>query len=119
MAALIERNEVRVLLVEDDGPRLGKLDDAADLVGQAFSEKASVVVVPAKRLDPAFFQLRTGIAGEFIQKIVNYRLRFAVIGDIGEALARSSALQDFVRESNRGREIFFLPDLDAVFEKLG
>jgi hypothetical protein len=117
MNALIERDGARWLLVDAEGPLLCKVDHAADLVGEAFSRKASVVVVPAERLDPAFFRLRTGLAGAFIQKIVNYRLRFAVIGDISGPIGRSDPLRDFVWESNRGREIFFLADLDAVTAK--
>ena len=66
---------------------------------------------------PAFLQLRSGLAGEFIQKFVNHRLAFAVIGDV-DRIAESEALRDFVRESNRGRSVFFLPDLDAFAAKL-
>ena len=45
-------------------------------------------------------------------------LRLAVIGDISEQLAASNALRDFVWESNRGDQIWFLADEDALDEKL-
>ena len=38
------------------------------------------------------------------------RRRVAILGDIGEAVARSAALRDFVRESNRGRHVWFVAD---------
>jgi hypothetical protein len=41
---------------------------------------------------------------------VNYGLRLAVVGDISELLERSGALRDFVRESNRGRQVWFVAD---------
>jgi hypothetical protein len=62
--------------------------------------------------------LRSGLAGEFLQKTVNYRGRFAVTGDISEQITASTALRDFVVECNRGRSIFSLPDLAAVAAKI-
>ena len=66
--------------------------------------------MPVARLDPAFFDLRSGVAGDIVQKFVNYGLRLAVVGDISESLERSGALRDFVRESNRGRQVWFVAD---------
>jgi hypothetical protein len=56
------------------------------------------------------------VAGEVVQKFVNYRLRLAIVGDLTTHLAVSAALRDFVRESNRGRQLWFVADdaeLDA------
>src|SRR5262249_3333048 len=89
-----------------------------DLIGEALPQRVSVIVVPAARLDGEFFRLRSGVAGEFTQKIVNYRLKLAVLGDISAFTASSTALSDFVRESNRRQNIFFLPDLNALAAKL-
>jgi Domain of unknown function (DUF4180) len=115
---IVEINGHRLLVVEDEGPALARVQDMLDLIGEALSQRASLIVVPVVWLDPAFFRLRSGFAGEIVQKIVNYRLRLAVIGDIAAFTAAGSALADFVRESNRGRSIFFLPDLDALAAKL-
>jgi hypothetical protein len=115
---MTELNGHRVWVLEKEGPALARLQDLLDLIGEALAQRVSTMVVPVARLDPAFFRLRCGPAGEFVQKIVNYRLRLAVIGDISTLTSASSALADFVRESNRGRDIFFLPDLDALAEKL-
>ena len=58
-------------------------------------------------LNPSFFILSSGVAGEVLQKFVNYQIRFAVFGDFSGYT--SKPLQDFIRESNRGRAIFFAP----------
>lgn len=50
------------------------------------------------------------MAGDFVQKFANYRQGLAVVGDISQALTESSALRDFVRESNRGRHVWFVAD---------
>ena len=102
---------MNVLVLEGDGPSVA----AADLLAQAFGERAELVSIPASRLAEEFFDLRSGVAGEFAQKFVNYRVRLAVVGDISAHLERSDALRAFVAESNRGRQLWFVPtqaDLD-------
>jgi hypothetical protein len=42
----------------------------------------------------------------------------AIIGDIEAHPAASSALRDFVRESNAGRHVWFLPDQDELDARL-
>jgi hypothetical protein len=109
----------RILLLADDGQPVGVPPrEARDLIEYAMNEQATIVAVPAHRLDPAFFELRTGMAGELLQKMVNYRLKFAVLGDISEHVAASDALRDFVVECNRGRDVFFEPDLEALENRL-
>ena len=72
----------------------------------------------ARRTAPKFFQLKTGIAGEITQKLVNYRLRLAVVGDISTRVAKSNALRDYVRESNRGDHVWFVDSDDDLDRKL-
>jgi len=110
---VVHRRGVPVLLVDGDGPPLATPQDALDLIGAAFG-RADVVAVPAARLDPRFFALRSGLAGEVMQKFVNYQIRLAVVGDITREVAASDALRDLVRESNRGRHIWFVTDLDDL-----
>jgi Domain of unknown function (DUF4180) len=110
-----ERSGIRVLHLDADGEPISTADDASDLVGTAWSHQAAMIAVPVERLDPAFFKLRSGIAGEITQKLVNYRLRLAVVGDISATVAKSDALRDYVFESNRGEHVWFVEsevDLD-------
>lgn len=109
---------VRVLEFGTDGPPLRQPRDAADLIGEAMAQSAELVVLPTPLLDPSFFQLRSGLAGEVLQKFVNHRIRLVIVGDISAALAASSALRDFVHESNRGRAVWFLADLDELERRL-
>jgi hypothetical protein len=109
---------IRVLHLETEGEPISTPDDASDLVGTAWSHNANMVAVPAERLDPEFFRLRSGIAGEITQKFVNYRLRLAVVGDIAERVEASDALRDFVWESNIGEQVWFVDDEAALAEKL-
>ena len=113
-AQLIEHNNHRLLILNSEGPILTRTQDLLDLIQGAFAQKATVLVVPVPRLDQAFFQLRSGLAGEFVQKVVNYQLKLVVVGDISAHVAASGALRDFVREANRGQTIFFVSHLEDL-----
>jgi hypothetical protein len=106
---------VPVLVCAGGRDRLAADRDAADLVGEALSGGARWVVVPVERLGEGFLDLSTRLAGELLQKFVNYGLGVALVGDVAGAIAHSPALGDFVRESNRGRHVWFVADL-AEFE---
>ena len=93
-----------------DGPLLSSGADALGVIYGEGADDAEWIAVPVARLDPAFFTLSSGVAGEFVQKFVNYKQRLAVVRDISEQLEHSDALRDFVRESNRGRQIWFVAD---------
>lgn len=110
--------ETPVLVWPEEGPPLASDRDASDIVGEAFSAGAKVIAIPVARLSPAFLDLKTRLAGEVLQKFVNYGFRTAIVGDVSAEVAKSDALRDFVRESNRGRHIWFVPDLPALAEKL-
>lgn len=101
-----------------EGPKLDGEGAATDIIGEAFGAGARLVVVPVERLGEGFLTLSTRVAGEVIQKFVNYGFRLAFVGDVSEAVAASDALRDFVRESNRGRHVWFAADMAELEAKL-
>jgi hypothetical protein len=101
-----------------DGPCLAEDRHLSDLMGDLYGSGAKVVAIPLARLGPDFLRLSTGVAGHVLQKLVNYRFRIAVIGDVTAAVAASAPLRDFVRESNRGQTAWFVDDLAALEAKL-
>ncbi len=114
---VVELVGVPVLVCGPDGPTISQTQDALDVIGAAFS-RAEVVAVPVARLDEEFFRLRSGLAGEVMQKFVNYQMRLVVVGDISVQLETGTAFGDLVRESNRGRNIWFVADLDELSTRL-
>lgn len=107
-----------VFLCTPDGPRLDGPHAATDIIGDAYGTGAKLLVIPVERLGEGFLTLSTRIAGEVIQKFVNYGAAVAFVGDVSAAVARSDALRDFVRESNRGRHVWFVPDMAALEAKI-
>lgn len=113
-----ELNGIRIFVAPQDGPPLGAEQDALDLMGEVHGTEVSLIAVPASRLHPDFLRLRTGMAGAFLQKMQNYGYRFAVVGDITDALAGSTALRDFVHESNRIGHMLFVADRDELARRV-
>lgn len=109
---------VTVLTFPADGPTVSSDRDAVDLIGQSYEHHPDLVVIPVERLSADFFTLSTRIAGEIVQKFVNYGLRLAILGDITAQLETSAALRDYVRETNQGRHVWFVADLDELNAQL-
>ena len=108
----------RVLLLDADGPVIATPADTSDLIGNAWFDHVDVVALPLGRLSPAFFDLRSGLAGEIAQKAVNYHVTLAVLGDVSRFEAASDAVRAFVVESNRGEHVWFHPDVEALNRRL-
>jgi hypothetical protein len=68
-------------------------------------------------LGGAFFDLRTGVAGEWAQKLVNYGIRVAVM--VPDLDAQSERFREFARESNRGRQLRFFATREEAVAWLG
>lgn len=118
MSEIRELAGLRVLVVDAEGPPVAGERDAVDLIGEALGQGAALVALPVARLAPGFLDLKTRVAGEVLQKFVNYQRRIAIVGDVSEAVAASEALRDFVRESNRGRHVWFVADLAELEARL-
>jgi hypothetical protein len=107
-----------VLAFAAEGPIVASEQDAADLIGEAFSVGARMAALPLARLSPDFLVLSTRLAGHVLQKFINYDIRVAILGDVSQAAAESEPLRDFIYESNRGRWVWFVDDLAALEAKL-
>ena len=74
------------------------------------------IVLNKEAITEDFFILSKGVAGEILQKFINYQIKFAICGDFSKYT--SKPLKDFIYESNKGRDIFFVPDTDAAVKML-
>lgn len=109
---------VRVLEYATEGPPPRTAKDATDIVSEAWVHKAKMVALSADWLGDDFFTLSTGVAGAVVQKLQDYRIRVAVVGDCARYLAASKALRDWVGECNRGRQIWFVATLEELADRL-
>lgn len=101
------------VLVEDE-PALEPDRLANALIELAWENDTDLLIVPTGRLPEQFFVLRTGALGEVSQKLTNYGIRMAVIGDVSQYVQASSAFRDFLHETNAGSTLWFVPNIEAL-----
>lgn len=111
----IQLKNIRAVAV---GPeeRLDSVQAVLDLMATVMFDGCAAVIIPKEALPEAFFQLRTGFAGEVLQKFSNYRMKIAIIGDFGGY--ESQSLKDFIYECNKGKQVFFKGTMEEAVEAL-
>jgi hypothetical protein len=102
----VERNEIRIALVRSEELLITDVQSALDLIATVNYETGSRRIVLAKSsVSEDFFKLSTRLAGDVLQKFINYRTKVAIVGDYSGYT--SKPLKDFMYESNHGRDVFF------------
>lgn len=92
------------------------LRTGSDLLEVLMNSPSDTVALNAADLDERFFELRTGIAGDMLQKVSNYRKRLIILGDFTEVASES--LRAFILESNRQGQVIFTDTLESALAKL-
>ncbi len=102
---------------ESDDRVIIDAQSALDLLMSAKYELGTKNILISKRLVAEdFFILSTGLAGEVLQKLINYGGRIAIYGDYSRYT--SKPLKDFIFESNKGRDVFFAATRDEALDML-
>lgn len=105
-----------ISLLESSEPLIADVQSALDLIMSAqYETGCHKLILHKSRFAPDFFILRTGLAGEVLQKFINYHVKVAIVGDYSQYT--SKALQAFIYESNRGKDIYFLSSVEEAVEK--
>jgi hypothetical protein len=99
-----------------NGILMRNASDALDLLFAANAKGASWMALHEANITPEFFDLRTGVAGDVLQKLVNYRFKLAIVSDISRYTNKSESLAALVRESNRGRDVRFVASMQQLAE---
>ncbi len=67
----------RVLVASEAGVRIDRMADVIDAIGATYGFDA--LILAEADVDPAFFDLHTGLAGELFQKATQYEVRLALV----------------------------------------
>lgn len=114
---IIKQNGVPVAAVSGEGTLIIDGQSALELlVGVQYEAGSARIAIAKDAVAEEFFVLGSGLAGEVLQKFSNYHGKLAIYGDFSRYT--SKPLRDFIRESNRGRDIFFVPTLEKAVEQL-
>lgn len=106
-------NNIKIAEILSDENVITTVDDGLNLLGDLYYQDFDKIIIHEKNVTPDFFDLKTGIAGDILQKFSNYRVRLVVVGDFSKYSNKS--LKEFIYESNKGRQINFVgSQLDAI-----
>lgn len=92
--------------ITEQHPSIRSVEDVMDFWGDVLYNGSVGVIIPKGVLCDDFFELRTGLAGEILQKFTNYQLKLAIVGDFSQV--ESKSLRDFIRESNQRKQVNFV-----------
>ncbi|WP_335956990.1 DUF4180 domain-containing protein [Acinetobacter bereziniae] len=111
-------HNTRILIIPQNQATTYSLHNINDLLSLAFAENIALIALPVTSIEKCFFQLKNRIAGEFIQKFVNYKIRLAFVGNIEKYTHNIKVLTDFVYESNHGKACWFIENYAELEHKL-
>ena len=112
-----EVNGINIAIVNSDEVVIKDVQTALDLMATVqYEAGCDRIGIHKSLLSEQFFDLKTRLAGEILQKFTNYRVKVAIIGDF--SMYPSQKLKDFIHECNSGKDIFFLPTEQQAIEKL-
>lgn len=102
-----------IIAMRDSGVVINNAQDFLELIMNLPSDR---IVFYEENFAESFFDLRSGLAGEILQKVSNYSRRLSIVGDYSRYASRS--LNDFMYESNKGNTVMFVDSLDEALRRL-
>ena len=113
----IDKNNVVCAVLNSEKKVFEDTQSALDILMSAKYDIGTKNIVIDKRLIVEdFFILSTGLAGEILQKYINYGGRIAIYGDYSHYT--SKPLKDFIYESNNGNNVFFVSTKEDAINML-
>lgn len=114
---IIEKNHKICAVVCDNEKVITDAQSAMDvLINAIYQAQTSNIVINKNLIADDFFVLSTGLAGEILQKYINYGGRIAIFGDYTHYT--SKPLKDFIYESNKGKNVFFVATEEEAVDML-
>ncbi len=111
-----QSNGQSIAEVISDTTLIATNEDGLDLLGNLYYQGFDRVILHKENIAPPFFDLKTGMAGEILQKFANYRMRLVIVGEF--ELYESKSLRQFIMESNKGKQVNFLASTVQALEQL-
>jgi hypothetical protein len=110
-----EINGNKLALIGSDELRIAGLQDILDLMADCMYNGVHRIILHEENLPVGFFDLKTGIAGEILQKFSTYGMKLSIIGEFSKYNRRS--LSDFIFESNKNGSIYFARTAEEAIGK--
>lgn len=108
----IQYNNKTFLEILSDEIILSSTQDILDLIWQAYGYDSNIFIIYEKNISPEFFDLKTRVAGDILQKISNYDFQLIIIGNFDKY--ESQNLKNFILESNKSGRVYFVDSLSQA-----
>ena len=106
-----------IVIVNIETPIINDGQSALDFIMSiGYEHDCQNIAINKAAVAEDFFVLSTGIAGDVVQKFVNYGFKVAIIGDFSGYT--SKPLHDFIYESNKGNHLCFVADETEAVKRL-
>ena len=110
---VIQHNGTKVVEAIPDGASILVGNNVLDAISACGENKTDRLLDHVASLPVRFFDLKSGEAGEMLQKLRNYRVGLAVVGGLAEAAA-SQRFSEMMIEENRQRWFHMFATSDAA-----
>ncbi|WP_443939302.1 DUF4180 domain-containing protein [Pedobacter sp. MW01-1-1] len=109
-------NDIKIAEIITDEIILRTTEDGLELLGNLYYQGFDKIIIHEKNITPDFFDLKTKIAGDILQKFAQYKMPLIIVGDFSKF--KSKSLNDFIFESNKGKQINFVGSQSEAIKAL-
>lgn len=107
-----EHNKHKIAEIIAEEVVINSIDDALELIGNLYYEGYEKIIISENNITADFFNLKTKLAGEILQKFAQYQMPLVIVGDFEKY--NSNSLRDFIYESNKGKQINFVANINEI-----
>lgn len=111
-----QQGETKIAEVIADHVLFTNPEEGLQLLVDLYYQDFNKIILHEKNIPVVFFDLKTGLAGEILQKFSNFRVQLVIVGEFGKHL--SNSLKNFIAESNKGAQVNFLPNIAEARQRL-
>jgi len=113
---MLEKDKFVLADVQSEDIVITSEQDALDLMANCRYQGSTKIMLRKENIVPSFFDLKTKVAGDILQKFSMYHCQLAIIGDFEQV--QSKSLRDFILESNKTGLINFVNSKEEAIECL-
>ena len=99
-------NGIKIAEILSEEILIKTTQDGLDILGDLYYQGFEKIIIHEKNITPDFFDLKTKLAGDILQKFTQYRMPLIIVGDFSKF--ESKSLKDFIFESNKGKQVNFV-----------
>lgn len=97
---------IKIAEIIADGIIIRNTEDGLELLGNLSYQGFDKIIIHEKNITSDFFDLKTKMAGNILQKFAQYPMPLAIVGDFSKFKRKS--LNALIHESNRGHQVAFV-----------